>query len=48
MSMLAHGFDCDQTRWCFMLTELEKNVQVVLFNYSININDTHGPFITYC
>lgn len=31
--MLAHGFGCDQNMWRFMLPELEKNHQVVLFDY---------------
>ena len=31
--MLAHGFGCDQNMWRFMLPELEKHFQVVLFDY---------------
>ncbi|MFT6898599.1 MAG: sigma-B regulation protein RsbQ [Paraglaciecola sp.] len=31
--MLAHGFGCDQNMWRFMLPELEKHYQVVLFDY---------------
>ncbi|WP_441003424.1 alpha/beta fold hydrolase [Pseudocolwellia agarivorans] len=31
--MLAHGFGCDQNMWRFMLPELEKQYQVVLFDY---------------
>lgn len=31
--MLAHGFGCDQNMWRFMLPVLEKQYQVVLFDY---------------
>ncbi|WP_158969293.1 alpha/beta fold hydrolase [Paraglaciecola sp. L3A3] len=31
--MLAHGFGCDQNMWRFMLAELEKHYQVILFDY---------------
>lgn len=31
--MLAHGFGCDQNMWRFMLPELEKYYQLVLFDY---------------
>ncbi len=31
--MLAHGFGCDQNMWRFMLPELEKHFQVVVFDY---------------
>jgi sigma-B regulation protein RsbQ len=31
--MLAHGFGCDQNMWRFMLPSLEKQYQVVLFDY---------------
>ena len=31
--LLAHGFGCDQNMWRFMLPELEKHFQVVVFDY---------------
>jgi sigma-B regulation protein RsbQ len=31
--LLAHGFGCDQNMWRFMLPELERHYQVVLFDY---------------
>lgn len=31
--MLAHGFGCDQNMWRFMLPDLEKHYQIVLFDY---------------
>lgn len=31
--LLAHGFGCDQNMWRFMLPELEKKFNVVLFDY---------------
>ncbi|KZZ11173.1 sigma factor SigB regulation protein RsbQ [Oleiphilus sp. HI0118] len=31
--MLAHGFGCDQKMWRFMLPFLEKEYQIVLFDY---------------
>ena len=32
--MLAHGFGCDQNMWQFMLPELERHYQIVLFDYA--------------
>jgi sigma-B regulation protein RsbQ len=31
--LFAHGFGCDQNMWRFMLPELEKYYQIVLFDY---------------
>ena len=32
--ILAHGFGCDQNMWRLMLPELERNYQIVLFDYA--------------
>lgn len=44
--MLAHGFGCDQNMWRFMLPELEKHFQIVLFDYVGSGNSLLGDYST--
>lgn len=44
--VLAHGFGCDQNMWRFILPALEKNYQIVLFDYVGSGNSALAEYST--